>query len=367
MVRWFEGIGAYAFGLFRADQDEPIYVSTFKNELQRIADAHNAAITKRQQSSQTNSEIAREFARQCVSRVTAASENWYWAIILAAITTAKQQEGLDKARLDWLEKQGGDIDVISHDDLTGAETNSFTLCFQYPAISDDGSESLRAAIDATMSSTEQQVSGRKEAVVDTKDLGNEIPVSCKAVDAPRQINLTLQSFPDAEGFWLLITDHKPKLLWVRQFAGHWRQQEKAGKWWSCRTGYWLQLPLDQLSRIILSEHGGSSTVSWAASEGHQWDDAVDSEQVRCKRCGVKLWSDLAEKSCPPPSLLDVEERGIYHEHIKDQLANDGQLGMPQGPCQCEICVKVRATIPELSDVEEEKKADSREPDASEQR
>lgn len=99
------------------------------------------------------------------------------------------------------------------------------------------------------------------------------------VEAIQQIALTLQSFPDAEGFWLLVTDHKPhiytKLLWVRQFNGDWQHREKGGKWWSCRTGHWFELPLDQLSRIILSSHAGNSPAVRVEAEPERGKRAAE--------------------------------------------------------------------------------------------
>lgn len=189
-------------------------------------------------------------------------------LTLTAITTAKQQEK------EWriLEVPGGfyltcDGEKILH------------------SIHDNLLPQFNRIIELT-SSTSQQVSGRKEAIVDTESLEEQQP--------------------------------RPAATHVLQKCA-----KLAAYWEQCRTNIAsTKFPIsvdyrDGLEnatsdciydlKLLLSEHGGSSTVSWAASEGHQWDDAVDSEQVRCKRCGVKLWSDLAEKSCPPPSLSDMEE------------------------------------------------------------
>lgn len=71
--------------------------------------------------------------------------------ILFELTEAINKHTIaDRKRLDWLEKLSGDIDVVSHDELTGKETNSLTLCIEYPQLSDDGSESFREIVDAAM-------------------------------------------------------------------------------------------------------------------------------------------------------------------------------------------------------------------------
>lgn len=62
---------------------------------------------------------------------------------------------------------------------------------------------------------------------------------------------------------------------------------------------------------------------------------------------VQTWLGVERSEIQPPERengVSRRSRDIYLGHVREMLANAGRPGMPQGPCQCEICKKVRPTV-----------------------